>query len=122
MPSTTISPWSSQGPVAPQWGTAMNPSGGSPGMPSLPYGSYTGWGGGGGGTEDDFSDVLSLWNNDEPYMAPQTLQNYADFDPWLASMMDVGGGVDFSGGDSFYGGGEDFGASDYGGDYYDEYY
>jgi hypothetical protein len=35
-------------------------------------------------------------------------------------MIDVGGGVDLSGGGGFYGGGEDFGLAD--GGFYDEWY
>ena len=58
------------------------------------------------------------WNSPQNQ---QTSQNYSDFDPWFASLLDIGGGVDMSGGGGFYGGGEDFGLSD-GGYYDDEWY
>ena len=122
--------------MAPQFGTAMNPFGGSMGMSPAPYGSF-------GGGEDDFSDVLSVWNDNDfggstgyggGNNFSTSLQNYEDFDPWLASLLDTGGGLnfgsdqgfggrlDYGGGNSFYGGGEDFGLTDYGGgggDYFD---
>lgn len=59
----------------------------------------------------------------DPWTSPQnqqTSQNYSDLDPWLASILDIGGGVDMSSGGGFYGGGEDFGLND--GSYYDEGY
>ncbi len=52
----------------------------------------------------------------------QNSQNYAELDPWLASILDIGGGVDMTGGGGYYGGGEEFGLSDEGGYYDDEWY
>lgn len=51
----------------------------------------------------------------DPWTSPQnqqTSQNYSDLDPWFASLLDTGGGVDMSGGGGYYGGGEDFGLSE----------
>lgn len=76
-----------------------------------------------------------------PQMAPQTAQNYQDFEPWFASMLDVGGGlnfanptgqptsplnfgggIDYGGGEGFFGGGEDFGFNTGSvEDYYDDF-
>lgn len=101
-----------------------------------PWGSFPNAIGAGGGVDDewlsgifgggqDFGGSLGYGGGDsyDPWTSPQnqqTSQNYSDFDPWLASLLDTGGGVDMSGGGGFYGGGEDFGLSD--GGYYDEGY
>lgn len=129
--------------MAPQSGTAMNPMGGA-GSSVAPWGTFTGntglpagfWDDPASAIEDNFDPMWDTnpWAGDfggslgygggEGYnslMAPQTQQNYADFDPWFASLLDVGGGVDLSGGGGFYGGGEDFGLAD-GGYYDDEWY
>lgn len=104
--------------IAPQQGTAMNPFGGDVGLPAAPYGSIdysrgnlpgSYWGGG----EDDFSDILSLWDD-----------------------TDFGGGLDYGGGASWqpfgdlgYGNedfslssGDEFLSNDYGPANYDDFF
>lgn len=135
----------SQPNMAPQYGTAMNPMGSS-GMAPAAFGTQFGGGLPAGFWDDPASAIIGGGDNFDPMwdanawagdfggslgygggegynslMTPQTQQNYEDFDPWMASLLDIGGGVDMSAGGGFYGGGEDFGLSD-GGYYDDEWY
>jgi hypothetical protein len=125
--------WANQ---APQRGTAYNPGGSSQSF--APWGTFpnaASSGGGGYGEQDNFDpnwdtnpvggdfggsqnygggEGYDYWNSPQNQ---QNRENYSDLDPWLASVLDVGGGVDMTGG-GYYGGGEDLGMSDY---YDDEY-
>jgi len=99
------SPWNSSGPlsIAPQSGSAMNPFGGPTGLAPAPYGSINYAGGNipgsyGGGGQDNFDDILSLWN-DEDFGGSL---NYGGGAPWDSGIgtdiFGTGVGQDYSGG------------------------
>lgn len=117
------------------YGTAMNPMGTS-GVAPAPYGSTFGGGLPPGFWNDpaaalesfdpmwdtnpwaaDFGGSLS-YGGGEPWQPAaagptgQTAQNYDDYDLWLASALDIGGGLDLSGGGGGFGGSLDYGGGE----------
>jgi hypothetical protein len=123
-----VSPWRSGAPswgpnITPQSGGAMNPFGGSSSYASAPYGSINysagnipgSWGGG----EDDFSDVLNVFN-EQPVDNFGGSLNYGGGAPWDSGIgtdiFGTGVGQDYSGG-TF----DDWLTTDYSPQYEDSY-
>lgn len=113
-----FSPWRATGPVAPQFGSAMNPFGGSPNYASAPYGTYGTGGGipGSSGPADNYDDILSLWNDNTDFGGGNDYGGGAAWQPF-------GDSLDLSGDQNYGGGFNDWLTTDYEPvDYSDPYY